>query len=319
MRGRALALRIATCAVVVFATVGVGSAAASGASIQVVLQPDGTGQLVANAEGADQWSWQVCGSECAPFATGQVITTGTAPAGVTFRASSSLGATALSPTWGGAVTPASAPSVTGHVRANELLTPVAGAFNGGWAGGVDETQLAACKQPAGTECTTLTDQYYTKGCPNGAAVIDPAFTGQYLRVADRALGPDPIYPEYADSSPYGHEVWAAGPTVSVAIVGKITPATGSRTAECGPPALPAPTGSLGQNGTATVRCPERCTVVLTARRGSHVVRVTRRLERAATVSLRLPMRSVRRLGHQVTLTLQVDGELLAKRKIKGVA
>lgn len=45
-------------------------------------------------------------------------------------------------------------------------------------------QLAACKDASGGDCVTLTDQHYSGGRSHEAAVIDRAFTGYYLRVAD---------------------------------------------------------------------------------------------------------------------------------------
>lgn len=65
-------------------------------------------------------------------------------------------------------------------------------WRGGWAGDAHFTQLAACANAQGTACTTLTDMHYPSRCANGAAVLDPAFTGDYLRVADQLVGPNPV-------------------------------------------------------------------------------------------------------------------------------
>lgn len=222
--------------------------------VQAVLNEDGSGELIANSQmnpPGETWSWQTCAldlSGCTPFATGQNITTGNAGANTVFDAISSAGATASSPAWYGNAVSIAPPSVTGIVRANELVTPAPGTWDGGWAGDAHFTQLAACADAQGTACTTLTDIHYPGGCANGTAVLDPAFTGEYLRVADQLVGPNPVIATYAVSSPYGPGAWAAGPTTSVAIVGQIAPATGPRTATCGPRPLPSgtrpPSGSV---------------------------------------------------------------------------
>ena len=84
---------------------------------------------------------------------------------------------------------------------------------------------------------TLTDLHYPKACPLGGAVLDPEFTGRFLRVADMRLGPRPLILLYAVGSPYGQEVWKRTRQVAVAIVGKILPASGPRTEMCGAPPL----------------------------------------------------------------------------------
>jgi hypothetical protein len=57
-------------------------------------------------------------------------------------------------------------------------------------------------------------------------VIDRAFTGWYLRVADRRSESNvPVaLPLIFAESPYGAAVWEPSPTTSVAVIGRIAPA-----------------------------------------------------------------------------------------------
>lgn len=217
------------------------------ATVSAHLMQSGSGQMIVNSQlnpENETWSWEACDprlTSCERFAGGRIVSTAGSTPPTVFRATSSRGLTALSPVWRGRVASVKPPSVRGRLVANALVTPVAGSWKGGWKGGDDNFQLAACIQPSGRECTTLTHLNYPRRCPRMAAVLDPAFAGRYLRVADRRLGPGPhVRALYAVRSPYGHRVWPRGRTTSVAIVGRIAPATGPRTATCGPPPLDAP-------------------------------------------------------------------------------
>ena len=159
------------------------------------------------------------------------------PAKRRFQATSNYGATTTSPVWRGRPSPLTPPSIRGALRANELVTPVPGSWRGGWSGDLNLTQLAACRTRQGRHCTTLTHTNYLYPCPRGAAVLDPAFTGQYLRVANLRIGPNTGMLDYGVGSPYGHEIWVADPVTSVAIVGRIVKATGPREDACGAPPL----------------------------------------------------------------------------------
>jgi hypothetical protein len=207
------------------------------------LNRDGSGQLIANASRNPPtltWTWQMCaadGTGCRPFGAGKSISTAGAESGIIFRAIASSGEALMSRVWHGNVIARSRPGVRGQLRVNALVTPVLGNWSGGWDGDHDESQLAACAHANGTHCITLTDEQYPGGCPNGAAVISPAFLGWYLRVADQRLTAGTAFAASAISSPYGGRIWFPGPTVSVAIVGRIKPAQGPRAARCGPPAF----------------------------------------------------------------------------------
>lgn len=291
--------------------------AAASPAIQATLNADGSGALLINPT-TESWSWEACTphlSECTPFATGWQITTAGAAPETVFRASSGGGAAALSPVWHGNVASHAPPSVNGIVRANELVTPIPGEWSGGWDGDFDLTQLSACGSPAGTDCTTLTDPIYPAGCRHGATVLDPAFTGAYLRVADERFGVGTAFTLEADASPYGHEVWVPGPRTSVAIVGRIAPAAGPRTAKCGPP--PLVEASISRRGIATVHCGLGCSAVLVARRGTLTVRLARKLPPMGTRTrkrLWLSRRSLSRLGlGPVRIILKIDGKRSARR------
>jgi hypothetical protein len=240
-----LAMRLLAGLALVVTLLVVDSAGASeSASVQAVLNRDGTGQMLANGQtdvAGGTWSWQIClteGLDCTPFAAGQSVTTGGAAPPAVFQAQASDGPVGRSPVWRGNVSAATLPSVSGAIRANALVTPVDATWIGGWDGDFDRTQLAACVNADGTDCTSLTDRSYLPGCPHEAAVIDPAFTGRYLRIADERNGRDIVFPSPAVSSPYGSLIWTQAPTISVAVLGRIAAANGPREAACGPPPLP---------------------------------------------------------------------------------
>jgi len=305
---------------------GVATAGAETASIQAALNDDGSGEMIANSQlnpEGEAWSWEACTPgplACSAFGSGRIVQTAGAGAPTVFRATSNRGPSALSPVWHGNVFSTSPPSISGTVRANELVTPAPGEWSGGWEGDVDWTQLAACPTPAGVECTTLTDRHYVDSCPNGAAVIDPAFTGDYLRVADQRMPAHTPEPLYAAVSPYGSDTWAEGPTVSVAIVGRIARANGAREGDCGPP--PLTEASISRRGVARVECGLGCNAVLVARRGNREARVTRRLaaaqfpEAPEPVTLRLSRRALTRLGPgRARMVVKIDGRRAARRAI----
>jgi hypothetical protein len=327
--------------------------AAETAFIQATLGPEGSGSMlanVANGHPGEAWSWNVCapdGSECASFGGGQAITTGATPGGHVFVATEAVsGASVTSPVWNGPTAAATPPSISGAVRANALVTPVVGTWTGGWIGDFDVTQLAACESPAGTGCTSLTDPDYPGGCPGAAAVIDAAFTGMYLRVADRVYGPNTTFSAEADSTPYEATVWPAGPTVSVAMAGQILAATGARESACGPPPIEerqqqpsqlapsqppstAPTAPVAapkrrragvtvtRTGLVFVICPSACRIVTTIRRGPKRRLISAALKKRGTWKLRLSARSIARLGPgRAQLIVRVNGLLIARRSVR---
>lgn len=270
------------------------------------------------------WSWQACApdvSNCKPFATGRIVSTNGAAAETVFRATSSFGATALSSVWHGNPVATGPPSVSGTVRANELVTPVAGQWRGGWAGGGDRFQLSACATPTGTRCTTLTHSNYPRACHDTAVVLDPYFTGWYLRVADQRLGAGSYaMPLYAVGTPYGYEVWEPGPTVSFAVVGRIEPATQGRAASCGAP--PLVEASISKRGEATVTCGLGCRIALIARHGRQGVRLVREVAPPGPGRLRGPAilrisrpRLIRLGSGRVRMSVVIDGRRVARRTI----
>jgi hypothetical protein len=209
--------------------------------MQALLNGNGSGRLLVNDSGGP-WAWDACSpnlSRCRPFKHGREISTAGAAPNSVFRVTGE-GEVGLSPLWKGRVKSVAAPSVHGVFRANERVTPVAGRWSGGWAGSPDRLQLAACDTLAGQGCTTLTHSHFLDRCRHEAAVLDPAFTGDYLRVADRRLGAGPIVePAYGVSSPYGGEVWRRDRTTAVAFVGRIGEAAGPRMIWCGAPPIEA--------------------------------------------------------------------------------
>lgn len=320
------------------------------AQISPALTAAGNAEMIANSSTnppGETWSWSACaadGSGCVPFATGQVATAAGYGAGTVFEATSSNGLVAMSPVWHGDLSVAAPPGATGSMQGNGLVTPVPATWSGGWDGDFDQTQLAACLNADGSDCTTLTDPRFGPGaCANGAAVIDPSFVGRYLRVADRRLSTGLAFATDGIVSPYAGTAWAAGPTTAVAIIGQITPATGPPTANCVVPLnagnwrmLPSPpssqpsisplapppsattstTATLTKAGVARVICSTGCTATLRATRAGHHVQMRRTIATAHTATLWLTHTALRRLGHgKVKFTLYINGVSRAARML----
>jgi hypothetical protein len=319
-----------TAATLALALLGVGwsptiASAAESASIQAVLTQDGGGRMTANSQtnpSDETWAWEACSIDlttCTPFASGRSVETTGAPVPSVFRATSSHGATALSPQWSGRVESASPPSTLGKPRANELVVPVPGHWSGGWSEDVDWTQLAACRGRDDEGCTTLTNRHYLGGCANGGAIIDPAFTGMSLRVADQRIPAHTPEPAYAVSSPYGPNIWLPGPTVSVAIVGRIQAAANPPASGCGP--SPLVEASISNQGVATILCHLDCHATLVARQGKHKAHASRKLPalppKRTLPRLHLNQAQWRRFEPgPVHMVVKVNGRRIASRTVQ---
>jgi hypothetical protein len=294
-------------------------AVAEGAPFQALLNPDGSGRLLVNNGSSP--AWMVCApdlSNCRPFATGGDISTSGAPSGIVFWAGDGW----LSPTWRGNVMAQGPPAVSGTLRANELVTPVPGGWQGGWATDRDTTQLSACETQAGTGCITLTDPRYPASCLGESAVLDPVFVGRYLRIANRRFAADTVTTLEAVTSPYGQEVWASSPTASIAVVGRIGPAIRPRTEKCGPPPLVRVT--ISARATAKVRCGLGCSASLIVRRKGQVKKITRKLRPFSLAAARnepipelsLPPGALADLGSgKAHIVVSVDGKRAARRTV----
>lgn len=305
--------------------------------MQALLNDDGSGRLFVNTGAGEPWSWEACSPDlasCAPFGTGREIATAGASPETVFRVSGNPAAgliPGVSPAWHGNVAPAGAPSISGIVRANELVIPVPGTWSGGWENEPDFMQLSACRTPTGKNCVTLTHSHYVGGCANEAAVLDPAFVGDYLRVADRRNGAGPhLMLMYAVGSPYGLDIWAPGPRLSTAIVGRIASAAGPRAARCGPP--PLNSASISKEGVVTVECGLGCRAVLVAKHKRRRARLVRRLPRKhalpvrlgerplslrGPISLRLPRWFSVGVGHgRIRMIVKIDGKHAARRTVR---
>jgi hypothetical protein len=300
------------------------ASAAEKAVVEAFLTPDGSGELLAseNFREGKGWSWEACTASlanCVQYATGEATTTARAMPETVFRATSRAGVSALSPVWHGKVRSLGPPSVRGQILANELVTPIAGQWSGGWDGDYDWTQLAACATPAGTDCTTLTDQHFNGSCPTGAAVLDPAFVGQYLRVADQRVDAEAGIELYAISSPYHHgEIWQAGPLNSVAIVGKIGRAEGPRKAECGPPPIVA-AASISKRGIIKFQCTLGCHITAIGRRGARVVRIHSKGLQFSNELQFSPDKRAYIAGGPVQVSVLIDGKRVAHRVVRNIA
>jgi hypothetical protein len=303
-----------------------GAGAAETPDMEVFLEGNGSGGMIASsnveAPPGETFSWQACASDemgCAPFASGQKVGTADAGPDTVFMVTPSAAPAERSPIWNGNVTASTPPSVRGQVRANTLVTPVPGTWNGGWAGDLNRTELAECRNPDGTGCSALTD-LGGAACAHEAVVLDPAFTGRYLRIADQTYAADvPVDEDAEDSLTFLGFVWPRGPTTSVAVLGRIAPATGPRTDHCGPAprALGSePSATLSKQNVATIRCPSACTIVLRADRGPKRIEVTRTLAEWGTVTVGLSPHSLLRLGKgRAVLSVEVDGAVLVRRTL----
>jgi hypothetical protein len=299
------------------------------AEVSATLTEAGGGQLIANgASNAPEqtWTWQLCnaaGEACTPFGSGREIETGAAPGGVTFRATSNTGLSALSPVWSGPLLPAAAPLVVGTLHANRLIGLARGGWAGGWAGDFERTQLSACPAADGVGCVALAGTNFGEGCPDRGTVIDPDFAGWYLRVASVVYGPNtsfalPGLTTLFGPWPYGDSVWRAGPNTTVIVIARIGAATGPRSASCGPPALVpglpprvavrVHSAWLEADGTATVQCFGICTVDLHA--SAHHRYVAAHSSSRGELRLRIPPCRLSRLGHgPIRYTLFIDGHV----------
>jgi hypothetical protein len=295
------------------------SQATADTPFQALLSSDGSGRL--KATNGESPQWERCTPDlanCRIFATGnEVATYGAAPDSV-FRAQSG----SLSPIWRGTVASQTAPTVRGRLRANELVTPVPSTWLGGWATDLNSTQLSVCRTRLASSCITLTDAKYPFGCYRGAAVLDPFFTGRYLRVANRRVALDASTTFEAHTSPFSHDAWLQDPITSVAVIGRIRPAAAPRRATCGP--KPLVRAAINRHAVARIRCTLGCRAVLTIKHSSRQIRYTRRLrpfpEMAAKTSavprLKPSHRTLKHLGKgRAQAIVSVHGVVMARRPV----
>lgn len=300
------------------ATLGIAAPPSIAApSIDTSLNPDGSGTLAISP--SEESSWEACNREleCTPFATGSQISTGNAPEGTIFKASVG-GRAVLSPAWGGNVFLAKRPSLRGDVRANEFVAPLGGDWRGGWPGYLGITQLAVCRTPGDSDCIVLSNHRIPcMGMPGGA-VIDPAFTGWHLRLAEeiQPVGGHGVY-----SHPLDEPAFPASAISYVAIVGQIAAATGPAAMECGTPQQTQ--ASISGEGVATVRCGAGCHAVLVAKRKRRNLEFVREvaptplhLAPKDLPRLRFPQTALSRLGAgRIRIAVLIDGEWAAGRTI----
>jgi hypothetical protein len=286
---------------------------------QTLLESDGEGRIFMND--GSRPTWEACRPDltgCSPFATGDFTTAGAPPETVFWA-----GGSAVTPVWKGTVSPAAPPSVDGALRADEVVAPVAGGWNGGWSDDYDELTLAICRSPQGHECATVDHEGREYGCgAPGATLIDPAFTGWYLRVTDHHWGAGTIFGGVGHDF-YFHDVEpVSGPIVSVAVVGRIAAATGPVESRCRQPLLMH--ASISSTGKAKVECQiVGCRTELIARRSSR--RAARRRSRIPMQLGGLPRRpktlgfrpaAFRKLGNgPLRLTLEINGKRVARRTV----
>jgi hypothetical protein len=211
--------------------------------------------------------------------------------------------------------------VQGEVRANEIVTPVAGQWAGGWETDFDELSLSICKTAGGERCLQINhEEPRGRSCgPGEAALLDPAFAGRYLRVVDQRYGEGTVSAGVGHPPYYPLEINPAA-TLSMAVVGKIGRAQGPPARACGPP--PLFSASIAANGSAKVSCTLiACRAVLTGRCSAGGAKATRKLSpssyyETATATLRLSPAAVERLeGCRVKAKVRINGGLYAQRRL----
>jgi hypothetical protein len=286
---------------------------------QVLLNSDGSGKIFMNSSATP--SWKACKpdlSECTPFASGGEFNTGDAAPNTVFWGGENI----LTPVWQGRLQAVSPPSVQGAIRGNEVVTPIAGSWIGGWEDDRDELTVSICDTAAGTGCFTINYEGHEEECGAGGAVmIDPAFAGRYLRVIDRRHGSGTIFAGVGHPTYYQSEELPEGATISVAVLGRIAKASGPPKVHCGPP--PLIHASISDDGTANVTCAiVGCHIAVIARSGRQVIRLAKRIRpmrtrrEPGTAALRLPLSAITRLeGKRVQITVQVNGEKAAVRAV----
>jgi hypothetical protein len=286
---------------------------------QVLLNSDGSGRIFMNS-GATP-SWKACKpdlSECAPFASGGEFNTGGATPNTVFWGGENI----LTPVWKGRLQSVSPPSVQGAIRGNEVVTPIAGSWLGGWEDDYDELTVSVCKTADGTGCFTIEYEGHEEECgARGAVMIDPAFAGRYLRVIDHRYGSGTIFAGVGHPTYYRSEKVPDAATVSVAVLGKIAKASGPPSVDCGPP--PLIDASISDNGTADVTCGiVGCHFVVIARSGKQVIRLARKIRPVqamrgrGTAMLSLPSSAIKRLeGRRVQITVKINGKKAAGRTL----
>lgn len=311
---------IATSVAVLLITLGAGASPASGLGglpFQVLLNADGSGRIFMNDGSVP--SWEACRPDfthCVPFAVGSFSTAG-APPETVFRAGN-----LVTPLWKGTLRSTGPPTISGDLRGNELVTPVAGSWAGGWESDYDSLSLSICQTPTSTRCLEVNhEEPRGRRCgPDETMLIDPAFAGRYLRVVDRRYGKGTLFAGVGHPPYYPLEI-APAPIVAVAVVGKIAPATEPAAADCGPP--PLFDASISSDGVARVSCTLLgCRAVLSARCGERSVRTKRRLSPpryfgAASATVRLRASAIERLGDcRARAIVRVNGRTLARRTVK---
>jgi hypothetical protein len=163
----------------------------------------------------------------------------------------------------------------------------------------------------------MTDPEYVDGCNGGAAVLDPAFVGRYLRVAERRHGPDPIS-LLLTAWPLVEKPWESSPVVNVGFAGRIKPGVHPRRTDCGIP--PLVEASLSRAGIGSVICLLGCRATLVARVDKTLLRIFRRLPKVLyapsrdlkPTRLRFEKSEIADLGGGVVrLSLKINGRRVA--------
>jgi hypothetical protein len=265
-------------------------------------------------------SWQVCQpglTDCAPFAAGNFDTTNAPPESVFWG-----GGDLVTPVWKGNLREVTPASVRGRVRGSEVVTPVAGTWEGGWGDDYDSLSLLICTTTSGDHCLQVNHEGPARSCGSeGATLIDPAFAGRYLRVVDRRYGSGTVFAGVGHPAYYPIGKVEPEATVSVATVGRIAPASGSSNVDCGAP--PLFTAAISPAGSAEVTCRViGCQAVLVARRHGQMASVKRKLPPVPIwigkpARLRLTLRALERLGDgPARVTVGVNGRTIAQRTVK---
>lgn len=279
--------------------------------ISYYIDADGTGMLIANPApyGQGSVSWAACptGGMCYSAASDprsdRVLHVGDAEVGTVFVATAvhqSQMARATSVPYLGPVRALTPPRIKGPLRVGALVKPLAGSWSGGFGHETSFLQTQVCRSASGSGCVVVADAFYWDKCPGAGAVLTAAYLGWYVRVIDKRMGPDAVFPAFRVPSPARLRPIQPGAAAAATVAGPIAHGRGRPESNCGLPpsfALAAhPARRHGRLELGRITCPQRCRVRVVIRQGSRRVRLAHTLSTsAASRRLLLPARLARRL------------------------
>ncbi len=309
----------------------------SGISFQYLINPDGSGGLVANPPGGQGTiGWASCvnsGTDCAPIASGsdsdRVLNVGDTPAGTVFEVTAtSAGQTATERTvpYRGRVRWTEPPALAGAPRVNSFVQPIPGKWEGGWGLEASYVQLQVCRTYAAQRCLVISDTNYWNGCPGTGATIAKRYEGWYVRTVDQRNGDAMPLPAIAYMAPEAIRPAMPGPAVASTPPLRILPAAGPAARRCGQSherdhaslnsRVSRQRGS-GKPRVGNVTCFRGCRFTVTVRRRDWSKTFVRRVAIGTfSKDVVLPPKLHARLrGTRPRITVEIDGRRAASRRV----